>query len=99
MRLILQMEFQLSLVGNGFDLFPKKIIHSCRFVTALISYCTSKQNVKKDEKIQTVLAVVVVVMVQLLSCIRLCATPWTVDTRLLCPPGDGLGFAQIHMNH
>ena len=46
-----------------------------------------------------VVVVVVVVMVQLLSCVRLCATPWTADTRFLCPPGDSLEFAQIHMNH
>ena len=54
---------------------------------------------RKYKTLLLLVVVVVVVMVQLLSCVRLCATPWTADTRLLCPPGDSLEFAQIHMNH
>ena len=79
--------------------FQEKIIHSCRFVTVLISYCTSKYNIQKDEKIQNIISSSSSSNFQLLSCVRLCAAPWTADTRLLCPPGDSLDFAQIHMNH
>lgn len=87
-------------MGNGFICFQEKIIHSCRFVTALISYCTSKQNVKKDEKIQNSISsssssngLVTKLYPTLCN---------SMDCRHQAPvslQGDGLGFAQIHMNH